>query len=92
MLTEILIRRNYSSSSVAESIKNSIQPDNINIPRDTTIELKLYKTSLMIKVSSKDDLASFLRTVDDLLICLQAAETTIHELGLDDASQTFSDD
>ncbi|MDH5811533.1 MAG: KEOPS complex subunit Pcc1 [Candidatus Methanomethylicaceae archaeon] len=87
MLTEILIRRSYSSSSVAEAIKNSLQPDNINVPSATTIELNLEKDSLLIKVSSKDDIASFLRTVDDILICLQAAETTIHELGLNSTSE-----
>ncbi|MEM2057781.1 MAG: KEOPS complex subunit Pcc1 [Thermoproteota archaeon] len=86
MLTEILIRRSYSSS-VAEAIKNSLQPDNINVPSATTIELNLEKDSLLIKVSSKDDIASFLRTVDDILICLQAAETTIHELGLNSTSE-----
>ncbi|MCQ5362376.1 MAG: hypothetical protein NO515_03380 [Candidatus Methanomethylicia archaeon] len=88
MLTEILIRREYPSSSVAESIKNSLQPDNIDAPVGTTIELILDKTSLLIKVSSKDDIPSFLRTVDDLLVCLQAAETTLHELGLEGSPRT----
>lgn len=83
MLAEILIRRFYPSSAVAESIKNSLQPDNIDIPSGTIIELLLDKTTLLIKVSSMGDLPSFLRTVDDILTCLQAAETTINELELD---------
>ncbi len=90
-MAEILIRRDYPSSSVAESIKNSLQPDNIDVPVGTTIELILDKTSLLIKVSSKDDIASFLRTVDDLLTCLQAAETTLHELGLETPTRPSDD-
>lgn len=83
---EISIRRYYSSATVAESIKNSLQPDNIGAPPGTSIELNLDGSSLIIKVYSKEDLPSFLRTLDDLLICLQAAETTIEDLGLE-ASQ-----
>ncbi len=85
MLFEILIRRFYKSPAIVNSIKNSLQPDNIDAPSGTSIELVLDKKSLLIKVKSKDDLPSFLRTVDDLLTCLQAAETTINELKLDDA-------
>ncbi|MGQ9759362.1 MAG: KEOPS complex subunit Pcc1 [Candidatus Methanomethylicaceae archaeon] len=80
---EISVRRVYASVVVAESIKNSLQPDNIGAPAGTSIELRLDGTSLIIKVVSKQDLPSFLRTVDDLLTCLQAAETTIEGLRLD---------
>ncbi|MGC8936265.1 MAG: KEOPS complex subunit Pcc1 [Candidatus Methanomethylicaceae archaeon] len=87
MLFEILIRRSYASSEVAESIKNSLQPDNIDAPSGTSIELSLNDSSLVIKASSKEDLPSFLRTVDDLLTCLQAAESTVRELGLERTSK-----
>lgn len=65
---------------MAKSIEKAIRPDNKETPPDTKIKLKTFNSSLMIKIISTADLPSFLRTVDDLLICINAAEKTLKEL------------
>jgi len=72
--SEITIKRDYESNSLADNVLKAVQPDNKGVPADTSIEMKVSGGSLLIKVSSTGELPSFLRTVDDLLLCIQVAE------------------
>jgi hypothetical protein len=72
--SEITIKRDYGSSSLAGKVLKAVQPDNKGVPADTSIEMKVSGGSLLIRVSSTGELPSFLRTVDDLLLCIQVAE------------------
>jgi len=72
--SEIIIKGNYGSNPLAEKVLKAVQPDNKGVPEDTSIEMKVSGGSLLIKVSSTGELPSFLRTVDDLLLCIQVAE------------------
>jgi hypothetical protein len=72
--SEITIKRDYGSRSLAGKVLRAVQPDNKGAPAGTSIEMKVSGDSLLIKVSSTGGLPSFLRTVDDLLLCIQVAE------------------
>ncbi|MBM5805410.1 MAG: hypothetical protein FJZ49_05035 [Candidatus Verstraetearchaeota archaeon] len=74
MRSEITIKRDYGSRSLAGKVLRAVQPDNKGVPADTSIEMKVSGSSLLIKISSTGALPSFLRTVDDLLLCIQVAE------------------
>ncbi len=74
MRSEMSIRREYASQRIAISILKAVSPDNKGAPGDTKIEMRAEGNSLLVKIVSDAALPSFLRTVDDLLLCLQAAE------------------
>lgn len=74
MRSEITFSRDYGSGSLAENVLNSIKPDNKELPAGTSIKMKVSGNSLIIKVFSTGGLSSFLRTIDDLLLCIQVAE------------------
>jgi tRNA threonylcarbamoyladenosine modification (KEOPS) complex Pcc1 subunit len=74
MKTEIAITREYATASAAERIMKAVQPDNRGVPDGTAIQMNVSGTSLLITITSTDPLQSFLRTVDDLLFCIQVAE------------------
>jgi hypothetical protein len=72
--TELIITRDYLSASMAEKIIRAVQPDNNGLPKGTEIQMQVVGAALRIKVTSNGNLPSFLRTVDDLLSCIQVAE------------------
>jgi len=74
MRSEISIRREYASPRIATGVLMAVSPDNKDAPRDTKIEMRAEGSTLLVTITSEADLPSFLRTVDDLLLCLQAAE------------------
>lgn len=74
MKSHIEIKREYSDGSSAERVMKALLPDNSGVPADTKIAMRVERSALIVEVSSNGDLPSFLRTVDDLLLCLQAAE------------------
>jgi len=59
----------------------AVSPDNKGAPAGTEIEISTSGGKLIIRVASSSDLQSFLRTVDDLLFCIQTAERAIASLG-----------
>jgi len=74
MRSHIEIKREYSDGASAEHVIRALLPDNREVPADTKIAMHAEGSTLIVEVSSNGDLPSFLRTVDDLLLCLQAAE------------------
>lgn len=80
MHLRLVIEKRLSSREIARAIKEAIQPDNKEAPANTEIELELLESCLKIKISSTADIPSFLRTIDDLLVCINAAEKVLNEL------------
>lgn len=74
MRSRIEIRREYGDRASPGRVMRALLPDNRGAPSGTRITMRTDGPSLIIEVSSDGDLPSFLRTVDDLLLCLQAAE------------------
>jgi tRNA threonylcarbamoyladenosine modification (KEOPS) complex Pcc1 subunit len=74
MRSSITIKRDYGDNDLAKKILKALQPDNKEVPINTTISMRVAGGFLLIEVKSTADLPSFLRTIDDLLLCLQAAE------------------
>ncbi|MEN3035041.1 MAG: KEOPS complex subunit Pcc1 [Candidatus Methanosuratincola sp.] len=81
MRSEILIERVYESYEAAETVMRAVSPDNKGAPAGTEIEISASGGKLKVRIASSSDLQSFLRTVDDLLFCIQTAERAIASLG-----------
>lgn len=80
MRLKLVIEKKLLSKEIARAIKEAIHPDNKEAPTNTEIELELLESSLIIKINSTADVPSFLRTIDDLLVCINAAERALNEL------------
>jgi len=78
--SEIVFVREYGDSSKAAKVMRAVSPDNQGAPDDTSIEMLIEGGSLVVKVVSTADLPSFLRTIDDLLSCIQVAERTLFKV------------
>jgi hypothetical protein len=74
MRSNITIKRDYGNNALARKVLKALQPDNREVPANTTISMNVTGGSLLIDVKSTGNLPSFLRTIDDLLLCLQTAE------------------
>jgi hypothetical protein len=74
MISSITIKRDYGDKGLAKKVLKALQPDNREVPLNTTISMNVAGGSLSIEIKSTGNLPSFLRTIDDLLLCLQAAE------------------
>lgn len=74
MRASIRIEREYSDGESAVQVMSALSPDNREAPQGTMIKMRTEGKTLVVEVDSEGDLPSFLRTVDDLLLCLQAAE------------------
>jgi hypothetical protein len=72
--SRIDIRREYGDATSPKQVMRALLPDNSGAPKGTKISMRTEGKALIIEVSSDGNLQSFLRTVDDLLLCLQAAE------------------
>ena len=75
--SRIKIERDYGDEGTARKVIEAVQPDNCEAPPGTIISMGTNNGALIIEVSSTSPLNSFLRTVDDLLLCIQAAEGAI---------------
>jgi len=77
MRSSVTINRDYPTGSIAKKVLDAVRPDNRDVPPGTTIEMDVVDNAIHIVVAFTGSLPSFLRTVDDLLICIQAAEAAI---------------
>jgi hypothetical protein len=59
----------------------AVSPDNKGVPAGTEIEISASGGKMTVRIASSTDLQSFLRTVDDLLFCIQTAERALASLG-----------
>ncbi len=81
MRSEITIERDYGSDQTAETVLRAVSPDNRGAPVGTAIAISVSGGKLIIRIVSSGDLQSFLRTVDDLLFCIQTAERALASVG-----------
>lgn len=81
MKAEVIIRRHYPRDGMADVVMKAVSPDNAGAPGGTAIESYACDKQLTVRISSTDDLKSLLRTLDDLLFCIQTAERTLSRLG-----------
>jgi tRNA threonylcarbamoyladenosine modification (KEOPS) complex Pcc1 subunit len=61
----------------ANAILQSITPDNLEAPEKINIITKTDNNVLIIQILCSNSIASFIATIDDLLQCIQAAESAL---------------
>lgn len=75
---DIVIR--YDGEEKARSIRDAISPDNVEAPPGVGIDVEVVGSTLRLRVECSRGIPTLIATVDDILSCIQASETTIEEI------------
>jgi hypothetical protein len=75
-MIKITINFKVKNSRISRSIANAIQPDNLSAPPSVKIKTKTERNIVRSIVSSKNP-ETLLATIDDLLVCMDAAYKTL---------------
>lgn len=67
----------HAEASAARSIATSLMADNKAAPAPLTIESRAIGKRVTSTITGAQDIESLLRTIDDLLLCLIAADRAI---------------
>ena len=78
---ESVVDIRYRDSEIAKAVNKAISPDNLLAYESTKITSSVEGETLRIRVISTK-LTTLIATLDDLLSCIQAAESAITEINL----------
>ena len=71
------IRIRVTSRAMAQSIVQSIEPDNVGMD-GLKIEPRVTKENAYFTITHSGKIETFISTLDDVLRCIQAARSTLH--------------
>ena len=71
------VRIRVTSRAMAESIVQSIEPDNVGM-EGLRIEPRISKENAYFTITHFGKIETFISTLDDVLRCIQAARSTLH--------------
>ena len=70
---KIQITLNSLSSEKAIAIKKALEPDNINFPKDLSLEIENLGDQLVVSFKNRGDTKKLISTVDEVLEHIQLA-------------------
>ena len=70
---KIQISLNSLSSEKAIAIKKALEPDNINFPKDLSLEIENLGDQLIVSFKNRGDTKKLISTVDEVLEHIQLA-------------------
>ena len=70
---KIQITLNRLSSEKAVAIKKALEPDNINFPKDLSLEIENLGDQLVVSFKNRGDTKKLISTVDEVLEHIQLA-------------------
>ena len=70
---KIQIALNNLSSEKAVAIKKALEPDNINFPKDLSLEIENLDDQLVVSFKNRGDTKKLISTVDEVLEHIQLA-------------------
>ena len=70
---KIQISLNSLSSEKAIAIKKALEPDNINFPKDLSLEIENLGDQLVVSFKNQGDTKKLISTVDEVLEHIQLA-------------------
>jgi len=73
------IRIRVTSRDMAASIAQSIEPDNIGM-EGLKMEPRIAAKNVYFTIMHSGKIETFISTLDDVLRCIQAARSTLHEI------------
>ncbi|KAF6249873.1 hypothetical protein HX860_05240 [Marine Group I thaumarchaeote] len=70
---QVQIVLNNISKEKAETVKNALEPDNVNFPEGLSLYVENIDNKLVFNFESKDNMKQLIATVDEVLEHVQVA-------------------
>jgi tRNA threonylcarbamoyladenosine modification (KEOPS) complex Pcc1 subunit len=70
---QVQIILNNISKEKAETVKNALEPDNVNFPEGLSLYVENIDNKLVFNFESKDNMKQLIATVDEVLEHVQVA-------------------
>lgn len=70
---QVQVVLNNISKEKAETVKNALEPDNVNFPEGLSLYVKNIDNKLVFNFESKDNMKQLIATVDEVLEHVQVA-------------------
>lgn len=64
---KVQVSLNNLSEKKAESVRKSLEPDNVNFPENLSFTIEKNGTSLVFNFKSKGDIRSLISSIDEVL-------------------------
>jgi hypothetical protein len=70
----------YKNLKTAQAVSEAVSPDNFKTPKGMQVKTLREKNRVITKIDCKGKLATFIATIDDLLLSASTAEKTLHTI------------
>ncbi len=77
---KMTINIRHQSAKISKSIAKSIEPDNLLAPSTVRIKTKRWRNVTATSITCSGSLETFIATIDDLLLCMDAARKTLEAI------------
>ena len=78
----ITLKIRHASRKFAQSLAKSVSPDNLKAPSNVIVETNA-RGNTTTSIVECERLETFITTIDDLLLCMDAAQKTLEEVKTD---------
>jgi hypothetical protein len=75
---EATITLEYGDEKTAKAVADAISPDNFKVPIGLAIKTMRKENKVVTEINSKEKIAMFIATIDDLLSSVSVAEKTLN--------------
>lgn len=82
---EIII--DLEDEGMAEAISKALEPDNKTAPKGLKVKSENHKTLLRIEAGIQERPETLQATLDDLILCLQAAYNTLKRIKINESQE-----
>lgn len=69
----------FKSEKIARNVFNSLNPDNVNIPKDLKLKMDVNEKKIYMEISS-ENIKRFQSTIEEILREISAIERTLKEV------------
>ncbi|MFC1752285.1 KEOPS complex subunit Pcc1 [Thermoproteota archaeon] len=71
---------NFQDKKILDSVFRSLEPDNIDFPKDITFKMNSLDTTLYFNIVSKNNILSLISTLNDVIESIQITCSTLNSL------------
>jgi tRNA threonylcarbamoyladenosine modification (KEOPS) complex Pcc1 subunit len=70
----------YGEAKIAEAVAKAVSPDNFKTPKGLSIKTMWKNNNVITTIKCKEQLSTFIATIDDLLFCAATAEKALQAI------------
>jgi tRNA threonylcarbamoyladenosine modification (KEOPS) complex Pcc1 subunit len=74
---QVQVILNNISKEKADTIRNALEPDNVNFPKNLTLEIENIDNKLVFNFQGRDNMKTLIATIDEVLEHVQLSLNVI---------------